>query len=39
MTFFEFWLTLFGGIAVVVGIVVLLDWLGRRQERRKGLSR
>lgn len=40
MTFFESWLTLFGGITLFVLALVLLDWWGRRQERRKqGLSR
>jgi hypothetical protein len=27
-------LLLLGGIAVVVGIITLLDWLGRRKDRQ-----
>lgn len=27
-------LVMLGGIALIAGIVVLLDWLGRRKDRR-----
>ena len=29
------WLMVYGGIAIVVGIVTLLDWLGGRQRERR----
>jgi hypothetical protein len=28
-------LILYGGIAAVVGTITFLDWLGRRQDRRR----
>ncbi len=35
MTDFELsWLTLFGGIALIMSILVILDTLGRRKARR-----
>ena len=29
------WLVMFGGIALVMGIVTLLDWFGQRQRRQR----
>ena len=26
---------IYGGITLFVGVIVLLDWLGRRQDRRR----
>ncbi len=26
----------YGGITLIVGVIVLLDWLARRQDRRAG---
>ncbi len=31
-------LILFGGIALIASIIVLLDWLGRRKDRQSKLS-
>ena len=29
------WLIMYGGIALIVGIITLLDWIGQRQQERR----
>ena len=29
------WLIMYGGIALILGIITLLDWLGGRQRERR----
>ena len=36
LRWYTWYFVMFGGIALFVGVLVLLDWLGQRQDRRSG---